>query len=176
MQWQKLLARVHLHLSCTFRRLRPTVGEFMQVHIRNGRLLRFSYSKTRWEAIFRSTPGSSLIDISSGWLTESFVKPRDRRPFAGISNYHLLRITMLSRGNRDSWNMFHSTPLDIIGPMLLLEKLPSMSLQRWWRSVWRASRWTLHGNFPSLVRLHENFKGSLPSHNLWKIAPFISFD
>jgi len=53
----------------------------------------------------------------------------------------------VSRGNRDSWNMFHSTPLDIIGPMLLLEKLPSMSLQRW-RSVWRASRWTLHGTFP----------------------------
>lgn len=29
---KKLLARVHLHLSCTFRRLRPTTGGFMQVY------------------------------------------------------------------------------------------------------------------------------------------------
>lgn len=57
------------------------------------------------------------------------------------------------------------------GLMLLLEKLRSMSLPGR-RSVWHASRWTLHGNFLSLMCLHENFKSSLQSHNLWNIAPF----
>lgn len=69
----------HLHLSCTFRRLGPTTGEFKQVYPQRciGRVLWFS-SKTRWEAIFRSTPGSSLIDISIGWPMKPPVKPPPR--------------------------------------------------------------------------------------------------
>lgn len=50
--------------------------------------------KSNGEAIFRSTPGSSLIDISSGWPMEPPMKSRELLTLAGISNYRLLRITV----------------------------------------------------------------------------------
>lgn len=105
-QRRELLARVHLHLSRTFRRLGPTTGEFKQVYPQRciGRVLWFS-SKTRWEAIFRSTPGSGLIGISIGWPIEREpVKP----PRSSTSHRNFELSFIANNG------VFHGTKIDKI--------------------------------------------------------------